>query len=60
MADSKKRQITETNIKKMGYDQVRRRNRVNIGVAFQRWRELNQREGLESDAKVVFFFLIGE
>ncbi len=54
MADSKKRQITETNIKKMGYDQVRRRNRVNIGVAFQRWRELNQREGLESDAKVVF------
>ncbi len=28
-----------------------------IGAAFQRWRELKQREGLESDAEVALFLL---
>uniref|UniRef100_A0A8C1Z419 Uncharacterized protein n=1 Tax=Cyprinus carpio TaxID=7962 RepID=A0A8C1Z419_CYPCA len=35
-----------------GYDQARGRTRVNIGAAFQRWRELKEREGLESDQKL--------
>ncbi len=35
-----------------GYDQARGRTRVNIGAAFQWWRELKEREGLESDADV--------
>ncbi len=54
----KKRKISEEqNVKKQGYDQARGRTRVNIGAAFQRWRELKEREGLESDAEVVLFLL---
>ncbi len=41
-----------------GYDQARGRTRVNIGAAFQWWRELKEWEGLESDADVALFFLI--
>ncbi len=29
-----------------------KKTHVNIGTAFQRWREIKEREGLESDAKV--------
>ncbi len=47
----------EQNIKKKGYDQARGRIHVNIGAAFQRWRDLKEWEGLESDC---FLFLIGE
>ncbi len=54
----KKRKISEEqNIKKKGYDQARGRTRVNIRAAFQWWRELKEREGLESDAEVVLFLL---
>ncbi len=42
-------------LKKRGYGQAR--SRVNIGSAFQRWREFKEREGLESR---LCFFLIGE
>uniref|UniRef100_A0A671Q8S0 Uncharacterized protein n=1 Tax=Sinocyclocheilus anshuiensis TaxID=1608454 RepID=A0A671Q8S0_9TELE len=45
------------NIKKKGYDQARGRTRENIGAAFQRWRELKEREGLESDGEVALFLL---
>ncbi len=52
----KKRKISEKqNIKKKGYDQARGRTHVNIRAAFQRWRELKERERLESDAKVALF-----
>ncbi len=54
----KKRKISEKqNIKKKGYDQARGRTRINIGAAFQRWRELKERENLESDAEVALFLL---
>lgn len=53
MVDKKEKQ----NIEKKGYDQARGRTHVNIGAAFQRWRELKEREGLESDTKVVPFLL---
>uniref|UniRef100_A0A672QPG9 Uncharacterized protein n=1 Tax=Sinocyclocheilus grahami TaxID=75366 RepID=A0A672QPG9_SINGR len=36
---------------------ARSRTRVNIGSAFQRWRELKERKGLRSDAKVALFLL---
>uniref|UniRef100_A0A673JXV6 Uncharacterized protein n=1 Tax=Sinocyclocheilus rhinocerous TaxID=307959 RepID=A0A673JXV6_9TELE len=39
------------------YDHARGRTRINIGAAFQWWRELKEREGLESDAKVALFLL---
>ncbi len=52
----KKRKISEKqNIKKKGYDQASGRTHVNIRAAFQRWRELKERERLESDAKVALF-----
>ncbi|XP_016398799.1 uncharacterized protein LOC107732068 isoform X6 [Sinocyclocheilus rhinocerous] len=60
MADKKKkkRKISEEqSIKKKGYDQARGKTRVNIGAAFQRWRELKERLGLESDAEVALFLL---
>ncbi len=37
------------------YDKARSRTRVNIGSAFQRWREFKEREGLRSDAEVALF-----
>uniref|UniRef100_A0A672MRU7 Uncharacterized protein n=1 Tax=Sinocyclocheilus grahami TaxID=75366 RepID=A0A672MRU7_SINGR len=43
--------------KKKGYDQARGRTRINIGAAIQQWRELKEREGLESDAEVALFLL---
>ncbi len=56
----KKRKISEEqNIKKKGFNQARGRTRVNIGAAFQRWRELKEREGLESDPEVALFLLDG-
>ncbi len=39
------------------YDQARGRSRVNIRAVFQRWRELKEREGLESDTEVALFLL---
>ncbi len=52
----KKRKISEKqNNKKKGSNQARGRARVNIGAAFQQWRELKEWEGLESDAEVVLF-----
>ncbi len=36
--------------------QIKKENtRLNIGAAFQQWRELKEREELESDAEVVLF-----
>uniref|UniRef100_A0A671KRQ9 Uncharacterized protein n=1 Tax=Sinocyclocheilus anshuiensis TaxID=1608454 RepID=A0A671KRQ9_9TELE len=42
---------------KKAYDKARSRTRVNIGSAFQRWRELKEREGLRSDTEVALFLL---
>ncbi len=39
------------------YDKARSRTHVNIWSAFLRWRELNEREGLWSDAEVPLFLL---
>ncbi len=49
--------LDKQNIRKKGYDQTRGRTRVNIGAAFQRWRELKEREGLEVDAEFALFFI---
>ncbi len=39
------------------FDKARSRTRVNTGSAFQHWRELKEREGQRSDAKVALFLL---
>uniref|UniRef100_A0A672T7G9 Uncharacterized protein n=1 Tax=Sinocyclocheilus grahami TaxID=75366 RepID=A0A672T7G9_SINGR len=36
---------------------ARGRTRVNIGAAFQQWRKLKEREGLESDSEFDLFLL---
>uniref|UniRef100_A0A672Q0Z3 Uncharacterized protein n=1 Tax=Sinocyclocheilus grahami TaxID=75366 RepID=A0A672Q0Z3_SINGR len=48
---------SQPTVRGKGYNQKRGRTRVNIGAAFQRWRELKEREGLESDAEVALFLL---
>ncbi|XDV36230.1 hypothetical protein PO909_006052 [Leuciscus waleckii] len=45
------------NWKNKCYDRARARTRVNIGKAFQRWRDFKEREGLKTDAEVDLFLL---
>ncbi len=52
-----KNKISEKqNIKKKGYDQATGRTRVNIGAAFQRWREQKEWKGIYSYSCVVSFW----
>lgn len=53
----KRKMSAHLKIKKKAYDQARGRNRVNIGEAYQRWRELKERKGLTSDHEVALFLL---
>ncbi|XP_041834095.1 uncharacterized protein LOC121635100 [Melanotaenia boesemani] len=39
------------------YDQKRGKTRINIGVAFTRWRQLRNNKGLKSDAELATFLL---
>uniref|UniRef100_A0A8C2HQC6 Uncharacterized protein n=1 Tax=Cyprinus carpio TaxID=7962 RepID=A0A8C2HQC6_CYPCA len=57
MADKKQKRKTSAEQKK-AYDKARSNTHVNIGSAFQRWRELKEREGLQSDAEVALFLLV--
>ncbi|XDV46264.1 hypothetical protein PO909_014187 [Leuciscus waleckii] len=47
----------EHKIKNKAYDQARGKTRVNIGKAYQRWRELKEPEGLTSDTEFALFLL---
>ncbi|KAK0136565.1 hypothetical protein N1851_027300 [Merluccius polli] len=53
----KRRRSEEHKLKKKGYDQARGRSRVNIGEAFQRWRDLRDLKGLKTDAEVALLLL---
>ena len=44
-------------MKKKGYDHESEKSRVNIGVAFGRWRELRLLKDLKTDADVAVFLL---
>ncbi|KAM4605451.1 uncharacterized protein ACJ7VT_017695 [Polymixia lowei] len=55
---SKKRKtFLEKATTKKRLDKARCQTRVNIGVAFQRWRQLRELKGLKSDAMVAVFLL---
>lgn len=55
---SKKRKtVFEKATTKKRLDQARSQTRVNIGIAFQRWRQLREVKGLKSDAMVAVFLL---
>uniref|UniRef100_A0A3B5BHY5 Uncharacterized protein n=1 Tax=Stegastes partitus TaxID=144197 RepID=A0A3B5BHY5_9TELE len=43
--------------KKKHYDQSRAKTRINIGEAFQRWRDLRELKGMKTDAEVAVFLL---
>lgn len=43
--------------KKKFYDQARAKSRVNIGEAFQQWRDLREIKGMKTDAEVALFLL---
>ena len=53
----KRKRLEDHKLKKKGYDHERAKTRVNIGVAFQRWRELHELKGLKTDAEVAVFLL---
>uniref|UniRef100_A0A672K5J1 Uncharacterized protein n=1 Tax=Sinocyclocheilus grahami TaxID=75366 RepID=A0A672K5J1_SINGR len=54
-ADKKQKRKTSAENKRRL--KARSRTRVNMGSAFQRWRELKEREGLRLDAEVALFLL---
>nr|XP_046265223.1 uncharacterized protein LOC124069804 isoform X2 [Scatophagus argus] len=56
MADTapKKRQYSEA---KRQADKARSKTRVNLGLAFSRWREMKQSLGMRSDAEFAFFLM---
>lgn len=53
----KRKPEDEKTANKKALDKVRGQSRVNIGVAFQRWRQLRDLRGLKSDAEVALFLL---
>ena len=55
-AKKRKTEAEKTTTKKNA-EKARSKSRVNIGLAFERWRQLRELKGLESDAKVAVFLL---
>ncbi|XP_028299208.1 uncharacterized protein LOC114461402 [Gouania willdenowi] len=55
----KKWRQEERKAKKKVLDRARDKSRINIGVDFQRWRELRDLKGLKTDAELATFLLDG-
>ncbi|XP_059400179.1 uncharacterized protein LOC132131987 [Carassius carassius] len=57
--DKKRKTVTvqEKAMNKKSLDKQRNKTRINIGVAFQRWRELRELKGLKSDSLMALFLL---
>uniref|UniRef100_A0A8C5D0G2 Uncharacterized protein n=1 Tax=Gadus morhua TaxID=8049 RepID=A0A8C5D0G2_GADMO len=54
----KRRAKNEKHIgKKRESDRARNKTRVNIGIAFQPWRELMEVKGMKSDSQMALFLL---
>ena len=53
-APTKKRKYSQN---KRELDKARSKTRVNLGLAFPRWRALKERMGLKSDAELGIFLL---
>lgn len=47
----------KSDVKKRERDRLRQKNRVNIGVAYSRWKALKAEKGLKNDAEVACFLL---
>uniref|UniRef100_A0A8C5G419 Uncharacterized protein n=1 Tax=Gouania willdenowi TaxID=441366 RepID=A0A8C5G419_GOUWI len=53
----KRKSVEEKAATKRALEKARAQTRVNVGAAFQRWRQLRDQMGLKSDAKVADFLL---
>ncbi len=53
----KKVTVEEKKAKKKVLNQARDKTRVNIGVAFQRWRELHDLKGFKTNSELATFLL---
>ena len=57
MQSKKRKTLFEQATNKKRLDKARSETRVNIGMAFQRWRELRELKGLRSDPMVAVYLL---
>lgn len=55
----KRKRSKNVNLKKRVYESARSKTRLNIGVAFERWRDLRQLKGMKTDAELALFLLDG-
>lgn len=53
----KRRRSAAQKFKKNFLDQARAESRVNIGEAFERWRDLRELKGMKTDEEVALFLL---
>lgn len=53
----KRKTVFEKATTKRKLDAARNKTRINIGVAFERWRQLREQKGLQSDAMLAVFLL---
>jgi len=53
----KRKTVFEKAMNKKSLDKSRNQTRVNIGMAFQRWRQLRDLKGLKSDSMMALFLL---
>lgn len=51
------RKRKRSNERKREKDRLRQKNRVNIGVAYSRWKALKVEKGMKSDAEVACYLL---
>jgi hypothetical protein len=49
--------LVERTATKREAERARNKTRVNIGVAYERWRELRDRRNLKSDAEIATFLI---
>lgn len=53
----KRKRTKDISVKKRIYETARSKTRINIGAAFERWRDLRQLKGMKTDAELALFLL---
>lgn len=52
-----RKRTKDISVKKRIYETARSKTRINIGAAFERWRDLRQLKGMKTDAELALFLL---
>lgn len=55
----KRTRTKDISVKKRIYETARSKTRINIGAAFERWRDLRQLKGMKTDGELALFLLNG-